>query len=89
LRNDRLRIKDELRKGIDEVLRKLCLEIPDYSLEFAPEDISGDFATNVALIAGSRTGKPSVEIADIISGALQQLIPKTIKPNRSGKAWLH
>jgi len=74
-----LRIKDELRKGIDEVLRKLCLEIPDYSLEFAPEDISGDFATNVALIAGSRTGKPSVEIADVISGALQQLIPETIK----------
>jgi len=74
-----LRIKDELRKGIDEVLRKLCLEIPDYSLEFAPEDIRGDFATNVALIAGSRAGKPSVEIADIISGALQQLIPKTIK----------
>jgi len=74
-----LRIKDELRKGIDEVLRKLCLEIPDYSLEFAPEDIRGDFATNVALIAWSRTGRPSVEIADVISGALQQLIPETIK----------
>lgn len=74
-----MRIKDELRKGIDEVLRKLHLEIPDYSLEFAPEEIGGDFATNVALIVGSRTEKPSIEIAEVISRALQEVEPDTIE----------
>jgi len=74
-----LRIKNELKKGIDEVLRKLHLEIPDYSLEFAPEEIGGDFATNVALIAGSRTEKLSIEIAEGISRALQEVEPDTIE----------
>ncbi len=74
-----MRIKNELKKGIDEVLRKLHLEIPDYSLEFAPEEIGGDFATNVALITGSRTEKLSIEIAEGISRALQELEPDTIE----------
>jgi len=73
-----LRVKGELRRGIDEVLRKLRVEIPDYSLEFTPEGISGDFATNVALIAGSRIEKSPVEIAEVISRALQDLEPDTI-----------
>jgi len=73
-----LRVKCELRRQIDEALKKLHLEIPDYDLEFAPEGIGGDFATNVALIAGSRTEKPAVEIAEVISRALQELEPDTI-----------
>ena len=93
-----MRVKGELRRGIDEVLRELRLEIPDYSLEFAPEEIGGDFATNVALIGGSRTKKPCVEVAEVISRALQDLEPETIdrievaKPGFiniyiSGKRW--
>lgn len=93
-----MRVKGELRRGIDEVLRELRLEIPDYSLEFAPEEIGGDFATNVALIGGSRTKKPCVEVAGVISRALQNLEPETIdrievaKPGFiniyiSGKRW--
>lgn len=74
-----MRIKNELKKGIDEVLRKLHLEIPDYSLEFAPEEIGGDFATNVALITGSRTEKLSIEVAEGISRALQEVEPDTIE----------
>lgn len=74
-----MRIKDEIRMGIDEILRKLRLEIPDYSLEFTPEGISGDIATNVALIAGSRIEKPSIEIAEVISRALQDFMPDTIE----------
>jgi len=73
-----LRVKDELRWGIDEVLRKLRLEIPDYDLEFVPEGIGGDFATNVALIVGARREKPPIEIAELISRALQDLEPDTI-----------
>lgn len=73
-----MRVKGELRRGIDEVLRKLRLEIPDYSLEFTPEGIGGDFATNVALIVGARTEKPPIEIAEVISRALQDLEPDTI-----------
>jgi len=74
-----LRVKCEIRRGIDETLKRLRLEIPDYSLEFAPEGIGGDFATNVALIAGSRIEKPSVEIAGVIARALQGLMPDTIE----------
>jgi arginyl-tRNA synthetase len=78
LRNNKLRVKCELRRQINEALKKLHLEIPDYDLEFAPEEIGGDFATNVALIAGSRTEKPSTEIAEVISRALRELQPDTI-----------
>ena len=74
-----MRIKEELRRTIDQAVKKLGLEIPNYSLEFSPEEVGGDFSTNVALIAGSKTGKPSVEIAEDISRYLHQLIPETIE----------
>jgi len=73
-----LRVWDELGRGISEVLSNLGLEISDYSLEFAPEEVGGDFATNVALIAGSRTGRPSMEVAEDISRCLRELEPGTI-----------
>ena len=74
-----MRIKNELRKGIDGALGKLHWEIPDYSLEFAPEGIGADFATNVALIVASRTEKSSIEIAEVISRAIQEAEPETIE----------
>jgi len=74
-----LRIKNELRNGIDAVLRKLHLDIPDYSLEFAPEEIGGDFATNVALIVGSRAEKSTIETAGVISRTLQEAEPEIIE----------
>ena len=73
-----MRVKDELRRAIGEVLRKLRVEIPDYSLEFAPEEIGGDFATNIALIVGSKTEKPTIEIAEVISRGLRELEADTI-----------
>jgi len=75
----KLGVKRELKMGIDGVLKKFGLEIEDYSLEFVPEGIGGDFATNVALIAGSRIEKPCMDIAERISEALKEFAANTIE----------
>ncbi|MCC7436630.1 arginine--tRNA ligase [Candidatus Nomurabacteria bacterium] len=65
-------MEQSLIEGINKALREYNLSGIDFSLEHPKELSNGDYATNVALIAGKKIGKNPLEIAGQILAELEK-----------------
>lgn len=65
-------VAETIRESIEKALIKLDIESVDFVVEHPTDLENGDYATNVALIAGKKLGKNSKELAENIVKVLRE-----------------
>ena len=74
-----LMVGHNLRKIIEESLKKLSLEGDSFSVEVPHDPAHGDYATNAALVYAKNTGKNPRQLAEEIKGEIENNKPEWVQ----------